>query len=195
MRHALLAVLLAAGGLSAADSAPDPAAVRAAMERMSTIGAEHAKLAQAAGEWEVHATKWMDPAGQPQQATERSTFAVMLDGRWVSQDYRGEMMGKPYVGHGMYGYDTMTKQYQLVWFDSVSTAMMPMSGTSSDGGKTITYTYEMAHCPMTNGPMTMRHVVVNESADRMVQTMYQMPKGAAEHKVMELVYTRKGAAK
>jgi hypothetical protein len=192
MRFLALALLITCS-MHAADSAPDPAAVQAAMDLMSKTGPEHAILAKAVGEWDVQSTMWMAPGAPPTVSKASATFTSVLDGRWIRQDFQGEMMGRPYVGQGMNGYDTLEKQYVTTWYDNISTPFTAMTGSSPDGGKTITYTSEMKHCPMTGGPIAMRHVLAWESADRMVYTMFSTPRGGSEQKGMELVYTRKKA--
>jgi hypothetical protein len=178
----------------AADPAPDQAAIQAAMAKMSTTGAEHAALAKAVGEWDVAASLWMTPGAPPATFTDSATFTMVLDGKWLRQDYRGTRMG-PYTGLGMSGFDTVAKTYLASWFDSFMTTTHPLTGTSSDGGKTITYASEVAHCPTTGGPLSFRYVHAWESPDRMVFTMFTKAPGGAEQKGMELVYTRKQAAK
>jgi hypothetical protein len=185
--------LLSIGWAYAADAGNPPAAdaaMQAAMQKMSTTGAEHAALAKDAGEWDVQESMWMAPGTPPQTSSGHATIAPTLDGKWFRQDYRGEMMGKPFTGLGLNGFDTIQKKYVSVWIDSFSTGLMTMTGTSEDGGKTITYTSRMEYCPMTNGPMTTRSVIAHESADRMTMTMFNTPEGKSEEKAMELVYTR-----
>ncbi len=197
MRHTLtIAFLLTTCiGIQAADSAPDPAKMQAAMELMSKTGAEHVGLNKAVGQWDVQSTMWMAPGAPPMVSKATATFSTHLGGKWIRQDYQGEMMGTPYLGQGMNGYDTVEKRYVSTWCDSFSTMITLMTGESSDGGKTITYHSEMKHCPMTGGPIKHRYVWVYESADRMLFTMFETPAGGSEHKGMELLYTRAKSVK
>jgi len=195
MRHSFALALLITCGLHAGETAPDPAAIQAAMQQMTTPVAEHAALAKTVGDWDVQSSMWMAPGAPPEVSKATATFAALLGGRWIRQDYQGSMMGQPYVGVGMSGYDTVAKEYVATWFDGFSTAPSHMTGASKDGGATITYLSEMKHCPMTGGPLSMRSVLSNESADRMVFTMFNTPKGGTEQKSMELIYTRRKVAK
>jgi hypothetical protein len=189
MRHLLLIALLATSAAFAAEGAPDPAAMAAAMAKMSTTGAEHAALAKAVGEWDVKSTMWM-PGAPAMTFDDHATFTVVLGGKWIRQDYAGVRMDKPYTGLGLSGYDTIAQRYVASWHDDFSTASMELTGTSGDGGKTITYASEMPFCPMTGGPLAVRQVLTFDSADRMTFTMFNTPKGGTEAKAMELVYTR-----
>ena len=99
--------------------------------------------------------------------------------------------GRPFAGLGLCGYDTIAKAWLMNWYDNFSTTTMPLTGTSSDGGRTITYTGHMDYCPQTGGPLSTRAVWSTESNERMVFTMFNTPKGGSEQKAMELVYTRR----
>jgi len=191
MRHSFILAILFACGLHGAEPAPDPAAVKAAMEQMRKTGPEHAALAQMVGIWDVKASMWMTPDAPPEVTPATATCTSLFGGKWIRQEYQGVMMGQPFSGIGMNGYDTVAKRYVSTWCDNFSTMMTTMSGSSTDGGKTITYTSELAHCPMTGGPVAYRYVLVHESPMRMVFTMFQTPKGGVEQKSMELIYSRR----
>lgn len=47
-------------------------------------------------------------------------------------------MGQPLKGFRMLGYNNASKRYDGIWTYSMSTAIMSLNGTSSDGGKTVT---------------------------------------------------------
>ncbi|MBA3846917.1 MAG: DUF1579 domain-containing protein [Planctomycetes bacterium] len=168
----------------------DQAAMGKAMAQMSTVGPEHAALKQAVGEWDVDSSMFMDPAAPPMKSKGKATFTAILEGKWVKQEYQGEMMGKAFAGVGINGYDTVAKRYVGSWYDSFSTALSNLTGESKDGGKTITFLSHLEHCPMTGGPLDQRMVLTHESADKMTFVAFHTPKGGAEMKSMELVYTR-----
>lgn len=193
MRYAFLLTCLCTAGLYAADPAPtpDPAAMQAAMEAMSKTGPEHAGLMRMAGTWDVQSTMWMAPDAPPMVSQGVATFTAELDGKWLEQDYEIDMMGKPYVGKGMSGYDTMEKRYVATWYDTFRTGMTVMTGSSDDNGKTITYTSVLEQCPMTGGPVATRYVHAWVSDNEMTFTMYQAFGDAPEAKSMALVYTRR----
>lgn len=174
----------------AADGQPDPAAMQAAMAQMAATGPQHTELARLAGAWQVQSTLWMAPGAPPQTSTGSAVFTVVLGGRWVRQEYRGTMMGQPYEGVGMLGFDGLAQRFVATWHDNASTMQTAMTGESNDGGRTITYTSTLEHCPITGGPLAFRYVHAVETPDRLRFTMYQTPQGGAEHQAMEMVYTR-----
>jgi hypothetical protein len=161
MRLVIAPLLLACVAIvAAADSTPspatDPAAMQKAMDLMSKTGPEHLALRRMVGEWVVAETMWMGPGGAAMSANGKATISEVLGGKWFRQDYQGQMMGQPFTGVLISGYDSVEKQYVATWVDSMSTVMGVLKGESPDGGKSITYTSRMEHCPMNNGTLDTR---------------------------------------
>jgi hypothetical protein len=170
----------------------DPATMAKMMELMKP-GPEHQQLAKMAGAWDVDAKMWMDPKAPPTASKGKAQFTPMFDGRFVRQDYQGDMMGTPFTGIGYDGFDRGRGVFTTVWLDSIGTAMMPMIGKASADGKTITYEGEM-FCPMLNKVATMRSVCTRVSDSEVSYDMFVID-GDRQDKSMELRYHRVPAAK
>ena len=97
-------------------------------------------------------------------------------------------MGQPFQGHSLNGYDRGAKQYISVWYDSMGTGVTRLAGTSSDGGRTITYGGETV-CPQ-DGLVQLRQIETHLSDDRFTLVAYQSKDGK-ERKTMELTYLRR----
>lgn len=152
-------------------------------------GPEHEGLTRLAGKWEVVGKFWMgDPKTDGQPIPGAAEFKVILDGRYVQQDFTSEFMGK-YVGMGVMGYDRYSKKYTLYWNDNMSTMPQFMQGTSKDGGKTIEYAGEMPN-PMGEGTMKYRTVLTTKSDTEVTYEMFE-PVAGKDTKTMEIAYTRK----
>src|SRR4051812_27745850 len=112
---ALIVVTLTAScaALAAADQ-PTPEQMAATMKAMQP-GPQHAQMAKLAGSYTVAGKMWMDPAGPAVETKGTAEFTVILDGRYVRQDYKGSMpMGPgqemPFTGIGLDGYDNVAKK-------------------------------------------------------------------------------------
>jgi hypothetical protein len=187
MRHLLIIVLvILAAGAAAAEQGTAPGQMPDMT--LAQPGPEHQALAKLAGKWDVAAKMWMEPGKPPMESTGSSTMEVILDGRYLRQDYRGEIMGQPFTGIGIEGFDRVKNAYTSTWLDSMSTGIMNMDGTSSDGGKTITYEGDYS-CPMEKRQIQGRSVTTIVDDDTFTVTMYSTREGS-EAKTMELRYTR-----
>jgi hypothetical protein len=131
----ILAILLAwaalAGPAVAADDKPaamSDEAMMKAYEAAATPGPEHAMLAKGAGKWKCTVKSWTDPKGAP-TITEGSEEAEMIfGGRFLESRFKGTMMGMPYEGRGLIGFDNVRKKFVGTWFDTMSTGLMPYEG-------------------------------------------------------------------
>lgn len=208
LRHALrlvLPLLLAAFAAACASAEPqrteaaaeEPAAEPMDMEammaeyvRLGSPGEHHERMARMAGDWTVAGKMWMEPGQPPTDATGGASFTVELGGRWIRQVYESSIMGQPFRGFSMDGYDNATGKYVSYWFDSMSTACFIQEG--SYDAATRTMTAEGSHFdPITRETKRSRTVFVERSDDEFVMTMYELVEGAEPMRNMELVYTRR----
>jgi hypothetical protein len=168
---------------------PEQQAEMEAWMKAGTPGEPHKRLAARAGEWEVSAKWWHSPEGPPQESKGSATFRSLFDGRYLIQEYRGDMMGMPFEGFGLEGYDNITKEYVGTWVDSMSTCMMVMKGKADEKG-VVTSIGEFPH--PTGGVCRMRIAVTDKDKDSFSMEMWGTePKHPEERKVGEMTYTRK----
>jgi len=157
------AAIIRAAEEPAAKKAPSQEEMMAAMTKAAAPGPEHEKLKMLAGKFNAEVTA-MDPTGKEEKSTGMMTNEMVLGDRYVMQTYDGTMMGKPFKGGGLIGYDNMKKKYTMLWVDEMSTQMMMSEGTMDESAKTIT-TSGTFDCPMDGAKHTMRQVVTLSDAD------------------------------
>jgi hypothetical protein len=155
-------------------------------QKVGTPGAPHKRLANLAGSWITKTTTWMEPDKPPVQSTGTCKQKMLLDGRYLQQEYMG---GAPFKGINLIGFDNYTKKYQSIWIDSMSTGIYFFEGTASPNGKTITQ--ESCYDDPVRGPMTWRSVSRIVNSDTMTYEMFITAKGGREEKMMEMTLTRK----
>jgi hypothetical protein len=167
----------------------DQQAMMELWKKMAMPGEPHKLFATLAGSWTTTSKEWMEPGKPPTEATGTAEIKMLLDGRFLYQEYNSQMMGQPFSGIGIDAYDNMTKKYVTAWLDSMGTGIFIMEGTASADGKTITL--KGSHPEPGGGKMT--HRAVWKIVDNNTQTfdMYGAHHGGKETKMMEIVYTRK----
>ena len=166
----------------------DPQAMMEAYARLAAPGEPHKLFSSSAGRWTTKTKSWMEPGKPPMESTGSADMKMLLGGRFLQQEFTGEMMGQPYSGIGTTAYDNLRKTYVSMWIDTMSTGIFVMEGTASDDGKTITLAGQ--HDEPGGGHMT--HRAVWKIVDNNTQTfdMYGTETGGQEMKVMEIIYTR-----
>ena len=118
-------------------STPDFQAVMEVWEKLATPGEPHMLLASRVGSWSTKSRHWMEPEKPPMEFTGSCERKMILDGRFLQEEFSGEMMGKPFSGIGVIGYDNQSKKYVSSWMDSMSTGIYFFEGTASEDGRSI----------------------------------------------------------
>ena len=90
----------------------------------------------------------------PMESTGTCEQKLVLDGHYLQQIYTGDMMGAPFTGINLLGYNNHTRKYESVWIDSMSTAIYYFVGKGSADGKTITQ--ECSYDDPVRGPAVWR---------------------------------------
>ncbi|HTF56445.1 MAG TPA: DUF1579 domain-containing protein [Planctomycetota bacterium] len=151
----------------------------------------HEYLKQFEGNWDSTAEFMGEKPGDPPMKSKGSgTDKLIAGGLFLVTDYKGNMMGTEFVGHGIMGYDTVKKKYTGCWIDSMSTAIWTMEGTADDAGKVFTSVMEGPD-PMSGKPMKMKMVSEITGKDSKKLTMSMEGPDGKEMSVGKIEYTRK----
>ncbi|MGH7567222.1 MAG: DUF1579 domain-containing protein [Gemmatimonadota bacterium] len=134
------ALLVAAPQAQAQEMTPE---MMAAWTENATPGENHQVLDGTVGKWEQKMTMWMAPGAPPLESTSTSTAAWSMDGRWMEESMSGTVMGMPFQGRNLMGYDNFRDEYVSIWTDNMSTAPMISRGTYDPATKTFTLTGTM----------------------------------------------------
>ena len=167
----------------------DPQAMMEVWKQMATPGEPHKLFATLAGSWTTTNKEWMEPGKPPTESTGTAEMKMLLDGRFLYQEFTGNMMGQPFSGVGIDAYDNMTKKYMTAWMDTMGTGIFMMEGTASADGKTITL--KGSHPEPGGGKMTHRAVWKIVDSNTHTFDMYGTHHGSKEMKVLEITYSRK----
>ena len=133
----LCVVLMTSVAFAKDDKAAQPMDPQAAMElykKLATPGEPHKLLASLAGNWTTKTKEWMEPGKPPMESTGSAEMKMLLDGRFLQQEYSGQMMGQPFSGLEIIGYDNLRKRYVTTWMSTMGTGTFIMEGTASDDG-------------------------------------------------------------
>jgi hypothetical protein len=119
-----------------------------------------------------------------------ATIKGLLGGRFVMETIEAPMMGMPWTGHGIYGYDNTTQKHVGTWFDSFGTTMMHFEGTCENSCSVVTM-YSSYMDPMTKSMKKMKSVSKTVDDGTVMGELYDVAKDGKETKVMEMTYKRK----
>jgi hypothetical protein len=158
-------------------------------KQLATPGEPHKLFASLAGSWTTTTKEWMEPGKPPTESTGTAEMKMVLDGRFLYQEFNAQMMGQPFSGIGIDGFDNLRKKYVTAWFDTMGTGIFLMEGTASADGKTITLKGQ--HGEPGGGHMTHRAVWKIVDNNNQQFDMYGAHHGGKETKMLEITYSRK----
>jgi len=155
-----------------------------------TPGDMHAMLAKSNGTWNTEITMWQAPGAPPSTSTGTSVNKMVLGGRYQESTNTGDMMGMPFEGHGMTGYDNAKKVFVNTWMDNMGTGIMYMEGPWDEASKSINLKGKGMD-PMTMKESDYRETFKIVDDNTQMMEMYGPGPDGKEYKMMELKFTRK----
>jgi hypothetical protein len=160
----------------------DKAAPAAGEMPQAKPGPEHEILKKSVGTWDATVEE-MAP-GAPPKTSKGTETAKLVGGLWLVSDFKSEMMGQPFEGHAVGGYDPSKKKYVGTWVDSMSASQWTSEGTLDPATKTMTDWMEgVGH---DGKPTKMKAVTQWKDDDTRVFTMYM-----GETPTMKITYKRR----
>jgi hypothetical protein len=161
-------------------------------KEIATPGAPHRKLDAFVGTWDVETRMWMGGPDAPPTTTRGSTtYAWTVGGRYLRQDFHGEMAGMPVEGQGYTGYDNFEKKYVGVWMDNTSTAIFGMEGTMNKEGTVLTMYGKMDEWMTGEVGKMSKYVFRIVNKDTIVFEIHDLAIGEPNTKMVEMTFTRK----
>ncbi|HSR16696.1 MAG TPA: DUF1579 domain-containing protein [Ignavibacteriaceae bacterium] len=161
---------------------------KAWMEYM-TPGKYHEMMAKSVGEWKTVTKWWMDPSAEPMVSEGTAVNEMIMGGRYLKSTHSGTMMGQPFEGIMIEGYDNTKKEFVSTWIDNMGTGIMFSTGKYDESSQSITFEGSMVD-PMTGGDVKYKETVKIIDQNKHMMEMYDVSKGT-EIKMMEIEFTRK----
>ena len=161
----------------------------AAWQKAATPGPHHQHYAEMAGTWKASAKMWMAPGTEPMISEMKAVCEVLMDGRYCAEKIEGTMMGMPFQGMSIAGYDNVKGKHTMVWIDNMGTGTIYSEGDCSDNCtvETQIYTYKD---PATMKDTKVKMVARKIDANKHVLESFTIGEDGKEFKNMEITYTR-----
>ena len=156
--------------------------------KMMAPGDEHKALGKMVGKWSLKIKMWM-PGMPPHESAGTSEFHWILDGHYMQEDATGDMMGSPFKGMNIIGYEKFRKQYVSCWIDNMSTGLGISSGFHDMATNSTTMMGQMDD-PMTGSIGKWSTSIIHMVDDDHCTMEMHDPSLGANSKVMEIDYTR-----
>ncbi|HLG31677.1 MAG TPA: DUF1579 domain-containing protein [Ignavibacteriaceae bacterium] len=181
-------VLLISTPSIAQENEDEMAAEQQAWMEYMTPGPMHEMLMKASGEWKSVSKFWMDPSGEPMVSEGAVKFEMILGGRYMKSTHTGTMMGMPFEGIFLQGYDNATNEFTAIWIDNMGTGTSVAKGKYDEASKSIMYEGTMVD-PMSKQELKYKQSVKFLDDNHHLVEMF-MDNNGIEFKMMETDITR-----
>jgi hypothetical protein len=148
----------------------------------------HLALKDQAGTWTAVARLYMDPSKPPVVAKGTEVNTVVAGGLWLKSEFRAEMMGQPFEGHGLFGYDAQQNAHVGTWVDSSGTWMAVSKGQCSGNCREQVVYFE--GYDEKGKRATYKEVHTQVDRDHRTMAMFLKAKGGTFVKQMDMEYVR-----
>jgi hypothetical protein len=155
-------------------------------------GPHHKAFEKRVGDWDAVIKLWAaGPGAEPMVSEGKSSYELVLGGRFLEQRMEGTIMGMPFVGMGVSGFDKTKGKHTSYWIDSMGTAAVYSEGECSDHCAKEWYQTTTTD-PVSKMESAIKLVTLVKDENTHVLEWY-MKMGEEYVKTMEITYTRAGA--
>jgi hypothetical protein len=189
----LLAVLLTAGPLAAADDPPKKQDPQNTFEPRSGPGVGQKFLEKFVGDWDVVKT-FYPRTGDPSRQAGTCRQTMIHGGRFLQSEFVfGQGEGKT-TGLGLIGFDTQSGLFTSVWTDARATRMsFRQSRDKFNGEEIVLFSKTLAEGGREARP-TRTVTRLEDGGRKIVHRQFTAGPDGQERVMMELLMTRKDAA-
>lgn len=133
---------------------------------------------------------WMQPGAEPELSKGSSQAKMILGGRFLQVEFQGTMMGMPFEGLQIFGYDNYEKKYKVFWIDNSGTGFYYLSGSLSKDKKILACSGIWPDV-ITGGESKVRDTTAILNPDEYLYELYMTGNDGKEFKVLEYRAKRK----
>ena len=159
--------------------------------KLAAPGEHHKHLEHFVGNWDTTTKMWMGgPGSNAMESKGTSTVKWVLGGRYTMEEHHGSMMGMPYEGLGLTGYDNVKNLYVSTWSSNMDTQLLTMMGSRHPETGIFTFYGKMDEPSMNVHGRTVKYVTQIVDPNKHVFTIYDLHV-SDDYKVIEITYERK----
>jgi hypothetical protein len=167
-----------------------------ASTRLSMPGEKHAWLEPLVGDWNVEMLVYPGPGAEPIVSDEvEATRAWTLDGRYLREELRGVVFGRPSARDGTLGYNALDGRFEWVTVDTFEPGQMVYFGRGDEAAGGFSLYGESTEAGMAPEPTGRKRELRFEfeiaGPDENVQRIFARYPGQEEFLFVEQRFTRK----
>jgi len=166
------------------------AEMEAKMKAFSEPSAAHTSLKTWEGKWDMEVTYWMGEGAPGQTSPATAECKAIFGDRYIVEKVKGNMMGQPFEGMCIMGYNNGTKEHFSFWIDNMGTGYMIDNGTMNAEGNMLASKGDMYCALREKNCDTATKVTIIDNNTRKFEMFAPDMMTNNMYKCMEIKYTR-----
>lgn len=166
----------------------DMAAMMAQAKQFTDPGPNHKVLERFLGKWNTETRLAMGPGGTPEKGV--AEFSWMMENRWLKSEYKNTMMGMPYDGFMLMGYDNFKQSFVMTMVNSLDTMMTRAEGDMDRTGKVMILYGPMDEYLTGEHDKMVKYIWRFESANKFKLEVHDLHIGEQNTMVVEITFNK-----
>ncbi len=135
-------------------------------KQVQPLSPHHAMLHKLAGHWTAQVRMHLEPGADPVESRGAVRNEMILDGRALRSDFKGQFMGQAFIGFGIDGYDVEKGHHFGFWMDSSTTAASYDTGDCTHDGTDVVTQHGEFKDPQTGEQVERKTILTLRSTTR-----------------------------
>lgn len=152
-------------------------------------GSHHEHMKKFVGRWQAKTRIYPGPDAEPIEMSGSMSNSMIMGGRFLQSDFKGEMMGRKFTGMGYEGFDNARQEHVATWVDNENTEIFYFRGTCNDDRTVITAFSERLDAK-TGNVKKIKSVTTLRSTSMYTFENWEEGDDGEYRKTMEIIYTR-----
>ena len=159
-------------------------------KKVRPLSQHHAMLHKLVGHWTAQVRMHMEPGADPVESRGAVRNEMMLDGRALKTDFKGDFMGQAFIGFGIDGYDMEKGHHFSIWMDSTNTGATYDTGDCNHDGTDIVTLNGHFNDPETGDPVERKTILTLRSSSRYTYEEWHTRGEAEPTLAMQIIFSK-----
>jgi hypothetical protein len=132
----------------------------------------------------------MMPGSEPMETEGTAVGKMIMGGRYLVVNHSGNVMGMPFEGMSLEGYDNAAEKFVSIWVDNLGTGVAYSEGHFKEESGLLVYEGSMTD-PMTKEAAWFKQTMKIVDDNNLYFEMFMKAPYGTEFKNMEISFTKK----